>query len=71
MPDDLIIKTKSGYERDDRCARYLYNHKGEYLGQYQPDMLSEDSTAGELWFATHPGDKCYHELTQAQMENAE
>ena len=68
---EFIIKMKNGYERDDGSARYKYDKDGKYLGQYQPDMLSEDAGVGELWFETYLGDKCYHELTKDQMDNAE
>lgn len=68
---EFIIKTRNGFERENGCARYKYDNLGKYLGQYQPDMLSEDAGAGELWLATYAGDKCYHELTKEQMANAE
>lgn len=68
---EIVTKTSNGYERDDGSARYIYNAKGEYLGQYQPDALSEEDSAGELYLATYPNDKCYHTLTQDQMQQAE
>lgn len=66
---DSIIKTSSGYERDDGSARYVYDASGKYLGQFQPDVLSEEAGAGEMWLKTYDGDKCYHELTVEQMSN--
>lgn len=65
-----IIKTRSGFERDDGSARYIYDGAGKYVGQYQPDMLSEDPASGELWLQTYPGDPCYHELSDVEMRSA-
>ena len=67
---DIVIKTRKGFERDDGSARYLYDHDGKYLGQYQPDMLSDYLSVGELWLETYPGDSCFHELTPDQMASA-
>lgn len=68
---DIITKTRNGFKRDDGSARYIYNKAGLYLGQYQPDVLSDDINAGEIWFPTYDGDKCYHTLTKEQMEQAD
>lgn len=64
---EVITKTKDGFERDDGLARYIYDRQGKYLGQYQPDALSE----GEIYLRTYLGDRCYHELTDEQMLQAE
>jgi len=67
---EFIIKTKTGFERDDGSARYKYDKDGKYLGQYQPDVLSEEPGAGEIWLSTFEGDKCFHLLSEEQMKNA-
>lgn len=66
---EFVIKTRKGYERDDGSARYIYDSAGHYLGQYQPDCLSEDISASEIYLQTYLGDKCYHELSQEQMRS--
>jgi hypothetical protein len=63
----IVIKTCTGFEQDCGQMRHKYDADGKYLGQYQPDMLSEDPTAGEIFLNTYPGDPCYHELTPEQM----
>lgn len=66
-----IIRKSHGYERDDGSARYIYDTQGRYLGQFQPDMLTEDfGDLGEIWLPTYDGDRCYHELTQSEMAGA-
>jgi hypothetical protein len=68
---EYITRRGTGFERDDGAARYIYDRDGKYLGQYQVNCLDTDGSGPpELWFATHPGDKCYHELTEKQMEEA-
>jgi len=65
-----IVRTFSGFEQETGLARSVYDADGRYLSQYQPDMISDDPHAGDLWLPTYPGDRCYHELTAEQMASA-
>lgn len=68
---EVITKTRTGFERYDGVATYFYDANGKYLGQSQPDMLSDEPGALDIFLKTFPGDKCYHELTPEQMQQAE
>lgn len=69
--EGTIVKVRNGYERIYLSHTCVYDKNGKYTGQWQPDMLSEEPGALDLWLSTFPGDKCYHELTKEEMEHSQ
>lgn len=66
MQEGIITKTETGFNKDYGFYRCKYDNSGKYLGQFQDDI----ETGEPLWFATYPGDECYHELTEDEMKKA-
>lgn len=69
IKDAEIYVTNSGYEQDWGSHRLVWDNAGKYIGQWQPDMLSDEPGCGDIFLKEHP-DCSVPNLTANQMSAA-
>lgn len=66
---EITINLKNQYEQDYGTHILVWDNNGNYIGQWQEDMLSDDGDGGKL-FLHNDGKLSVPRLTKEQMEQA-